>query len=92
MGKDKKFVCICKDVTEEDIIYAIRRGFDDIERLKRFTGIQTGPCQGKTCLYHVLRILSQETGRPIHELGMPTPRPPLKPIPLRILAGEEDEE
>ncbi|MFQ5711057.1 MAG: (2Fe-2S)-binding protein [Candidatus Geothermarchaeales archaeon] len=88
----KKIVCFCEDVTEEDIVYAIKRGFDDIEALKRFTGIQTGPCQGKTCVLHVLRILARETGKSIDEVGMPTPRPPIQPIPLELLTGEADEE
>jgi len=46
----KKFVCRCHDVTESDIKAAIKSGYDDLETLKRITGVTTGHCQGKTCL------------------------------------------
>jgi len=89
MGKHKKLVCLCTDVTEEDIEAAIDAGFKDIESLKRYTGIGTGVCQGKTCIPHVVRILSRKTGKSTEEVGIPTPRPPAVPVLMGTLAEGE---
>ncbi|MFQ6129558.1 MAG: (2Fe-2S)-binding protein [Candidatus Hadarchaeaceae archaeon] len=87
----KKIVCICQDITEEEVVDAIKQGYDDIESLKRYTGALTGPCQGKACLRHVITILARELGKSPKEVGVPTQRPPIKPIALGILAGESSE-
>jgi len=84
----KKIVCRCEDVTEEEIIDAIKQGYTDIESLKRYTGTVTGPCQGKTCLSHVIAILARELGKGKDEVGVTRQRPPVKPILLGVLAGE----
>ncbi|MEM0089405.1 MAG: (2Fe-2S)-binding protein, partial [Archaeoglobaceae archaeon] len=68
----RKVVCRCEDLSEEEIVHAIELGYDDIESLKRYTGATTGPCQGKGCLMHILRILSQKTGKSIEEIGITT--------------------
>jgi NAD(P)H-nitrite reductase large subunit len=84
----KKIVCFCEDLTEEDLLAAIREGYDDIETLKRYAGFSTGPCQGKTCLMHVLRLLGQERKLKPSELHLTTQRPPVDPVRLSILAEE----
>jgi len=86
----RKVVCRCEDLTEDEILHAIELGYDDIESLKRYTGATTGPCQGKGCLMHILRILSQKTGKSIDELGITTQRPPVNPVQLYILASGEE--
>ena len=91
MVKSKKIVCRCEDITEEDIILAIEEGFTDLESLKRYTGISTGPCQGKSCLMHVIRILGGRLKKSPDEIGITTQRPPVNPVPLYILAGDENE-
>ncbi len=83
----KKIVCFCEDVTEEEIREAINQGFRDIESLKRFTGTFMGPCQGKLCSINVISIFAEETKKPIEEVGIPTLRPPIKPVSLGALAG-----
>jgi NAD(P)H-nitrite reductase large subunit len=86
----KKVVCICEDVTEEEMVQAIRAGYDNIELLKRYTGASTGPCQGKNCLMHMIKILARETGKKIEDIKMPTQRQPLMPVRLSVLAGEKN--
>jgi bacterioferritin-associated ferredoxin len=63
----KKIVCRCHDVTEGDIESAIDAGYDDLETLKRVTGITTGHCQGKTCLLLTMAILGRKKGIRIEE-------------------------
>lgn len=89
MGPLKKIVCRCHDVTESDIESAIDSGYDDIETLKRITGVTTGHCQGKTCLNLVLGILARKTGKRV--TVMPTIRPPIEPIELGSLTTGERE-
>jgi len=80
----KKMVCRCHDVTESDIEEAIEAGYDDIETLKRITGITTGHCQGKTCLMLTLEILARKTGKKTYET--PRMRAPIDALVLGSLA------
>ena len=82
MVVDKTFVCLCEDVTVEELRSAIRRGFTDIEDIKRITGIGTGPCQGKQCIQILRQILAQETKAGLDDIPITTMRPPLVPIPF----------
>ncbi|MBI4531499.1 MAG: (2Fe-2S)-binding protein, partial [Candidatus Latescibacteria bacterium] len=86
-GGKKMFVCLCEDVTEKDLCDAIEEGFDGIETLKRYSTSSMGPCQGKVCLTPAIAICAKETGRTVSEVGAPTARPPVTPVPLGVLAG-----
>ncbi len=83
----KKFVCFCEDLTEEDVLEAIHLGYDDIESLKRYAGFSTGPCQGKTCMLQVLRLLASQKHLKPSDQHLTTQRPLLDPIRLGVLAG-----
>lgn len=85
----KKFVCYCEDLTEEDVLEAIRLGYDDIETLKRYCGFSTGPCQGKTCMLQVLRLLAAEKNLKPSDQYLTTQRPLVDPVRLGVLAGIE---
>lgn len=78
------------DITDKDMARAVKEGFDHIETLKRYTAVLMGPCQGKVCAMNVLREFARLTGKTLEELRVPTLRPPLRPIPLGLLAGEEE--
>lgn len=90
MTTPKCMVCTCEDVNDVELREAIARGCRDLESLKRYTGFGTGPCQGKTCVTLARRILAEETGKPEESLGAITFRPPVQPVPLRFLAGEDE--
>jgi len=80
----KVLLCRCEDVTLAEVEHAIESGQRDIESLKRFTGFGTGWCQGKQCLVACSRVLEEKTGT--FPLAPVTPRPPLHPMPLGMLA------
>ncbi len=82
----KTFLCLCEDVTTEDVRGAFERGYRDLESVKRYTGIGTGPCQGKTCLANAARELLQLGAMP-GEVVPFTVRPPLQPTPLGAFAA-----
>jgi sarcosine oxidase subunit beta len=79
-GTRKAFVCLCEDVTVDELRSAVRRGYADIEEIKRITGIGTGPCQGKQCLDTFRQILGEETGVPKESIPLTTQRPSLVSI------------
>jgi len=87
----KRFVCLCEDVTEEDILSTIAEGFDSMQLLKRYSTVSMGPCQGKMCSMAAIQICARETERSIPDTGTTTSRPPATPVSLGILAGQEME-
>ncbi len=86
-----KIVCRCEDVTEEEILDAIDEGYTNMEELKRHLRIGTGPCQGRTCLKIVEKMLARKLDKETDEIERPTSRPPLKPVPAYVY-GDTDEE
>jgi bacterioferritin-associated ferredoxin len=85
--REKAFVCLCLDITDDDLERAIAEGFTDPETLKRYTACFMGPCQGKSCMDNVLERLGSRTGQPQDELRRPTLRPPIHPVCAGLIAG-----
>lgn len=85
----KTFICRCEDVLLQEVLDAIESGNQDVESLKRFTGFGTGVCQGKSCVANVGRILAERRGDVSDPILPFTPRPPVAPVPLRLLAGDD---
>ena len=46
----KALICRCEDVTLADVQHTISLGYKSIEEVKRYTGLGTGPCEGKECM------------------------------------------
>jgi NAD(P)H-nitrite reductase large subunit len=83
-------ICRCEEVTEEEIRRAVRDGADTIAGVKRRTRAGMGLCQGHTCSKLVARIIAEETGKPLAEILAATVRPPVRPIPARLLCSDSD--
>ncbi len=90
-AKGKCFVCVCEDVTEQDLDRAVREGFDGIELSKRYTTVTMGPCQGKLCQLASIRLHAAKTGSDETAIGTTTARPPWAPVELGQLAGRHHE-
>src|SRR5919201_1553925 len=82
----KTILCGCEDVTAADVRRAYEKGYRDLESVKRYTGIGTGPCQGKACLAVAARELLRLGATP-GEVAPFTVRPPIQPTPLAALAA-----
>ena len=81
---EKAMICRCEDVTAEEVEGAIAAGHDDMESLKRYTGVGTGWCQGRQCVNACALLLEASTGvAPVLPI---TPRPPVQPTHLGALA------
>jgi hypothetical protein len=79
-------LCRCEEVTVADVQAAIRRGANSVRAVKGGTRVGMGPCQGRICSNLVAHLVARETGRPVAEALDVTPRPPIKPVPLGVLA------
>lgn len=86
----RSFVCRCEDVTRSEVEHAIELGLTEVEELKRYTGLGTGPCQGKECMSVLVSLLvarglaDPDTVQPF------TARPPVEPVTLGALASAAD--
>ena len=89
MTTAKTIVCACEDVNDVELRDAVAAGCRDLESLKRYTGLGTGPCQGKSCLT-LCRMALDLAGVAPAEAGNITLRAPSQPIPLRYLAGASE--
>jgi len=90
MMPQKTIVCRCEDVTLTDVEHTLAIGYRSVEEVKRYTGLGTGPCQGKECML-ACALLCLQAGAP--DAAPFTSRPPVGPIALGALArgGEEPE-
>lgn len=50
-------VCLCKQITADEIKKAIADGANTIEAIKEVTGAATGGCKGARCLSKVQALL-----------------------------------
>lgn len=78
-------ICRCEEVTEKEIIEAIKEGAVTVDEVRRRTRAGMGLCQGRTCRKHVMRIISRETGIPLSKLSSETQRPPVRPLKIDLL-------
>jgi sarcosine oxidase subunit alpha len=78
-------VCVCEDVRRHHVDRAIAEGFDDMELVKRRSGATTGACQGKLCLALLAETFTARGLAP----GLPTVRPPIRPVSVASLGGGE---
>jgi glycerol-3-phosphate dehydrogenase len=57
-----KIVCRCENITEAEVLDAVRRGHTTLDSLKFASRAGTGRCQGGFCTYRLLKILEREAG------------------------------
>jgi sarcosine oxidase, subunit alpha len=86
-GKGKCFACLCEDVTAKDIHLSVKEGYDSIELSKRYTTTTMGPCQGRMCQLPAVRLMAEETGQSLEQVGTTSSRPPWQAVPMGALAG-----
>ena len=84
------YICRCEEITLEEIQLWIDRGYDTFNELKSVIRVGMGPCQGRGCQDIILREISKKTGKPISEIESGRVRQPVKPIPIKILAGGDE--
>jgi glycerol-3-phosphate dehydrogenase len=61
-------VCRCENISEAEIIEAIKRGHITLDGIKFFTRAEMGRCQGSFCTYKIIKIIMRETGLKYNEI------------------------
>ena len=61
-------VCRCENVSEAEIVKAVRLGHHTLDGVKYFTRAQMGRCQGGFCTYKIIKIIMRETGLSWNEI------------------------
>jgi bacterioferritin-associated ferredoxin len=88
----KTILCRCEDVTEDEIHEAIDNGMTDIESLKRYLAIGTGPCQAKNCMARMTLLLIKRGLLDPEKAAPIVARPPIFMTELKYFAGREEPE
>ncbi len=83
-------VCRCEGVTRAEIEGAVSAGAHTLAELKSMTRCGMGPCGGRICEDSAAALIARRTGKPLEAIGQGTARPPLRPVPLALIAGEFD--
>lgn len=63
-----RVICRCENVTEAEIVEAVRRGARTVDGVKRRTRAGMGRCQGGFCTPRVMEIIAREAQIPEEEI------------------------
>ncbi|MBM3498220.1 MAG: (2Fe-2S)-binding protein [Armatimonadetes bacterium] len=83
---EERLVCRCREVSEADVLEAVRDGARSLRGVKLRTRAMTGLCQGQTCGPLIESILRRELGPRL----LPDERPargPVRALPVGTLAS-----
>ncbi len=61
------------------------------DQIKRLTRAGMGPCQGRRCREQVALTLACAAGRPAAAIALAGYRPPVRPLPLSVLAAWDED-
>lgn len=90
LSTDDTILCRCESLTRADITAEIHTGAASTNAVKSGRRACMGPCGGKYCQSVIATLIADQTGKDAKDIPPPTPRPPLRPIPLGQAAGAFD--
>ena len=85
-------VCRCEEVTVAEILDSIVAESSDPNSVKSVTRAGMGNCQGRNCQRHIAALVAHRAGKSVEQVPMFTARPPVKPVPIGLVAEERPEE
>jgi NADPH-dependent 2,4-dienoyl-CoA reductase/sulfur reductase-like enzyme len=86
---DETVLCRCENVTAGEVRAAAGLGLREINRVKAQTRLGMGRCQGRVCAASGAAVLAAKLGVTSDSVGRLRAQPPVKPVPISVLAGEE---
>ncbi len=72
--KAGRLICYCNEVTEAEIVEAIKRGARTLDGVKFRTRAMFGRCQGGFCSIKIMKILERELGKDMSEIVLKSPQ------------------
>ncbi|MBM3477578.1 MAG: (2Fe-2S)-binding protein [Armatimonadetes bacterium] len=81
-----RLLCRCREVSEEEVLQAIREGARSLRGVKVRTRAMTGLRQGQTCGPLIEALLRRELGADLLPHDRPE-RGPVRPLPVHVLAS-----
>jgi D-hydroxyproline dehydrogenase subunit alpha len=85
LATDETVVCRCEEVTRARLDRAVAASAD-LNVVKGLTRAGMGLCQGRNCQREVAAMIARRHGRPLPSVSLPTPRFPVRPVPIGALA------
>lgn len=92
LADDTTIACRCEEVTVAEVRASAIAGTYDPNSVKGVTRAGMGMCQGRNCSRLIASLLGKAAGKGFDEVPVFTPRPPVKPIPIDVVAEEAPEE
>jgi len=83
-GELERQACACRGISVDAAYRAIAAGWETVDAVKRATRLGFGPCQGRRCVPWLAARLELSLDDPLAQI---TPRPPLVPVPISVLAA-----
>ena len=85
-------VCRCEEVTLQDLENTAKKYKASAREIKLRTRVGMGVCGGRTCRPAVDAVLAKVTGEdPIHDIPLKV-QPPVRPVQLSQLGGQDTNE
>jgi thioredoxin reductase/bacterioferritin-associated ferredoxin len=84
-------VCRCEEITAGEIQACVSARPTDLDAVKALTRAGMGRCQGRNCWRQVATLLARSLNRQISDIPPFTARPPVKPVPIGLVADEQVE-
>ena len=85
-------ICRCEEIKKGEIRRAVHDGRWSITEIRGYLRTGMGLCQGQTCGKMVKGIMARELGiRPI-DLTPATARAPMRPMEMKILANDRNDD
>jgi sarcosine oxidase subunit alpha len=85
--ESRSFIDLFRDGTVLGVERAVGAGLRHIEHVKRYTAIATGVEQGRSAKANAGSLTASLTERPAARVGAPGSRPPVEPLPFRLIGG-----
>lgn len=88
--KPQTEICRCEGITREATDGEMKLGANSHNSVKSGTRCGMGPCGGRFCMETLAIIAEHKTARSREEIGLPTARPPLRPVAMADLSEKFD--
>lgn len=82
---DQVPICRCEEVTAGEVREGICAGATQLNDLKSWTRVGMGNCQARICEPILTQFVAHATGLDPEAVGKFTTRPPVKPLPMRVV-------